>query len=110
MICNGDMGGACMMECIAGTCGQRNNGLLVARPADERLTQLWLIQQSSNQLDNAGKQRSCVPSKAGPWLRQELTSVSMGILTRCQVLCKAVLASQLTAWGFSATVSSTQAL
>ena len=46
-----------MMECTAGTCGQKNNGLLVASPCDERLTQLWLIQQSSNQLENAGKQK-----------------------------------------------------
>ena len=76
MICNGVMGEACMMECTGGTCGQRNNGLLVASPCDERLTQLWLIQQSSKQLENAGKQKSCVPSKAGPWLRQQLTVLS----------------------------------
>ena len=83
MICNGDMREACMMECTAGTCGQKASGLLVASSCDERLTQLWLIQQSSNQLENAGKQKSCVPRRAGPWPRQQLTSGSTGILTRC---------------------------
>ena len=69
-----------MMECTAGTCGQKNNGLLVASPCDERLTQLWLIQQSSTQLENAGKQKSCLRRKAGPWPGQQPTAVSAGII------------------------------